>query len=822
MVDVGDAYSICMSEPKYLINFRKSESFQASSKGFRGGLTALQHLFLRYEPLSKQPNLKAHHLPTSSIGNLVSVLRLLISSKFFSASFLAAQIPFIRAAGIADELSDNIISDLGPIIALFGEQVAVQFMSQSMGIADNIIFAVAPLGIITAIVSAIRVGGPRSLRVIIGRARESRPTVEIELMSSTSADVSELWDGEGVVRALGKSPVIELIYVTPESLDGSRDSPLLNRWEDDCGIYDFDSARKQSSDKQLLEFRSSSHFDGPQSCSRSKASAPNISLNFGGKKVTGLELWSVAIFGIILQSGVIVYAVLTCAFWPWDLRLQKQGYRAIIHAFLMASGTVAQVTGMFLCSYIVERSTVEELWEIKKQAGVTVQVAWLQKGGMVNDQLFDSYAIFSTAPEEKASVAARTSGRLFWGFTGWLSKRGFGGHMSGIGGRRLLVLRFRFRVLLDWATAVALWVLGVLGWLPTELTNLLVACCPRLLKIGWVRRSFHPFRSLHLFFGSILCEDDYPSIRTSRQAEPSNQKIWAAIAALFSLLGFLAQFLGFRGLHWSVTVSQLVATVVMTILRAWVRRNLIHKPQYFKIESGYELERMARKIKGCQHWSVVTWGFDQLPFSGDFLAANVMTARRRLGVLSKWPSQWYSTINSTVEAIAASMNFLFSSADVTLNKDYWSTRGNFGWKMMVEVGVDSAGLHLEEITLTLKRSKQPDGHWGPWRVVKSEVEAVFGLWMLHLKDLEIQHKRSFDEEDGDWQRDEGDLLSGKPILRVLGPYDELERINYERWIARQTLCVKVDNIKSFTEGPNKQCDQVIGCSTRYTQSPCWE
>jgi hypothetical protein len=59
-------------------------------------------------------------------------------------------------------------------------------MSQSLGWADNIIFANAPLSIITAIVSAIRVGGPMWLKALNGRARENRVAAEAELMSSTS------------------------------------------------------------------------------------------------------------------------------------------------------------------------------------------------------------------------------------------------------------------------------------------------------------------------------------------------------------------------------------------------------------------------------------------------------------------------------------------------------------------------------------------------------------------------------------------------------------------------------------------------------------
>jgi hypothetical protein len=45
------------------------------------------------------------------------------------------------------------------VLALFGERVTMQFMSQSTGWFDNIVLAMAPRGIITTIVGAIRVGG---------------------------------------------------------------------------------------------------------------------------------------------------------------------------------------------------------------------------------------------------------------------------------------------------------------------------------------------------------------------------------------------------------------------------------------------------------------------------------------------------------------------------------------------------------------------------------------------------------------------------------------------------------------------------------------
>lgn len=100
----------------------------------------------------------------------------------------------------------------------------MQFMSQSMGWSDNILLAMAPLGIITAIVSAIRVGGPSWLKAIVGRARENLSVAEVELMSSTSHEVCELWNGQQIVRCTGTAPITEFICLMPPALLDS-DSP---------------------------------------------------------------------------------------------------------------------------------------------------------------------------------------------------------------------------------------------------------------------------------------------------------------------------------------------------------------------------------------------------------------------------------------------------------------------------------------------------------------------------------------------------------------------------------------------------------------------
>ncbi|KAE9580679.1 hypothetical protein CGCF415_v000662 [Colletotrichum fructicola] len=103
-----------------------------------------------------------------------------------------------------DEFSNNLVSNLAPLLALFGEQVTTQFLGLSMGWVDNILLAMGPLGIIAILISAIRIGGGRRLKSLVGRARETQAVAEQELLSSTSASVCELWNGEQVARLIGE------------------------------------------------------------------------------------------------------------------------------------------------------------------------------------------------------------------------------------------------------------------------------------------------------------------------------------------------------------------------------------------------------------------------------------------------------------------------------------------------------------------------------------------------------------------------------------------------------------------------------------------
>ena len=51
------------------------------------------------------------------------------------------------------------------------------------------------------------------MRALIGRAHEDRATVELELMSSTSHEVCELWNGQRIVRTIGVPKIRQIIFL---------------------------------------------------------------------------------------------------------------------------------------------------------------------------------------------------------------------------------------------------------------------------------------------------------------------------------------------------------------------------------------------------------------------------------------------------------------------------------------------------------------------------------------------------------------------------------------------------------------------------------
>ncbi|CAG2009707.1 unnamed protein product [Fusarium graminearum] len=297
----------------------------------------------------------------------------------------------------------NVFSDLGPVLALFGEQFARQFLSETFTWYDHLIFACFPLGIMTAIAGAIRVEGCSVLKAFIGRARENKSAAEIEYMSSTSAEVGELFNGKGIVRTMGQSKIAQFI-VFPKDFNSGR-----IEFRETLGIHTLYSATEEG--KEVIrreDYRDNLAAKELEDGSRSKMSSqdyweslryPNLQLNIAAKRITAeqrsLELHLAAIVAIILQVSLLVLAAVI----PYQVSgFEKQPWGLPCYM----GGSVSLFVGMLACSVAIERSTKEYRWisnDLKTGKDKHMSLFWVQGKQRVSDQEFGSYILFAQDKE---------------------------------------------------------------------------------------------------------------------------------------------------------------------------------------------------------------------------------------------------------------------------------------------------------------------------------------------------------------------------------------------------------------------------------------
>ncbi|ETR98131.1 hypothetical protein M419DRAFT_40347, partial [Trichoderma reesei RUT C-30] len=346
----------------------------------------------------------------------------------------------------------------------------MQFMSQAMGIADCILLAVLPIGAITTVVSAIRVAGPTSLKSFIGRARENLSAAEVEVMSSTSDEVCELWNGHSVVRCPGSADIYQFICLLPR---GSK-LESFSAMQTTIRCEELSTVIKRETDIFVV-------------VDNSDNSSPNLLLNCHDRVSRG-EIYFYAAFGVILQVGALIYfGIITYNPPVKGEFFLKDGKRIVGYAFpCAAAGTILLFIGLFICAWVVEDSTTETCYEAPNHQ---LFVVWLQKDHTVNDQVFKPYAIYPAGERKYITMSRRNINRP---------------GRDEESGQRLA---------------------------PTTL------------------------------FGSLI-----------------------------ALIGFVSQFIGMRGLNWTASVVQLVATLIVTGFRAIVRRGLNKPPVRTPLLSNTELD----------------------------------------------------------------------------------------------------------------------------------------------------------------------------------------------------------------------------------------
>lgn len=386
---------------------------------------------------------------------------------------------------------------------------------------------------------------------------------------------------------------------------------------------------------------------------------------------------AVAIFGFLLQASVLVFA----AWATYIGDLEKNGEAMPPWAFpLTLAGTVLLCTGMFLCAFLVERSTSERIFSWKGPADtVPPSIYWLQAGNQtIGDQTFDAFAHRSRPQRYTTS-------------------------------RKLE---------------------------PSE------------------------FREAMKFSEDVL--------------------VWVAV--VITMIGFILQFIGLRGMHSAVSLFQLGAMLIMALLRAGLRTKRLGPDEndlkgFRDNISGHELDWLVIQIGedyvgkrrenstqssveepgiwepvGSSEWANLTIkpGLQENEALGEENcelnhAARILEYRVRLARLtstevaisSRWSIEKIETRQQAIKlqrALEDVTKILFT--DSNLREVAWKDRRIFFWPIRCRVqlpqfesGESTSVGH--SVYLTLRNSN--DGHSDIWNFDQSELEAVLGLWSWSLK-----------------------------------------------------------------------------------------
>ena len=330
-------------------------------------------------------------------------------------SILLLTIAFVgvEASGDLSDFSNDLATDLGPLLVLFGDSMTKQYLSESTSFLDYIIFATAPIGIITAIVSTIRVCGHSSLRAFIGRSQEGDGAIEAELCTSTSRDVCELFNRGGIMRVLGKPSILELVY-TPrqgglENANSSRG--IMNKELNLSSHYfkrrlnfnddDPDWERVEDSDFGLRSSRTYKSFE-------SLAPNPNLSLNVGIVKRSKWVFLLIAIVGVILQTGVVALAGVGVWILGWNLNEGGNPSSRDYAPIMFITGTILMCGGMWSCACLIGQTTKEVCFRRKSrhlEKETAPRLFWLQPGPQrIGDQSFDAFAYCEDIAQDPLQV----------------------------------------------------------------------------------------------------------------------------------------------------------------------------------------------------------------------------------------------------------------------------------------------------------------------------------------------------------------------------------------------------------------------------------
>lgn len=449
------------------------------------------------------------------------------------------------------------------------------------------------------------------------------------------------------------------------------------------------------------------------------ADAPNISLNV--QDHNSAELRVCAVIGSIIQTAVIIYSAFA-TYYP-ALRYPKEEQQPVsAYAFpCMAAGTYLLSCGLVLCANVVEGRSKEETYKVKE--GYEARIVWIQRKSTVGDQVFASVALFGTNPRDGIVTSRR------------LHTATATSHLD--------------KIILALSTIVLAWYTSLMKLVRHRVYG----------KSALAHNSAATKKALQ----ETKLEQNKDTIRASK----------TTISVVISLGGFIAQFVGIRGLHWSVSIVQLGAILAMTVLRAWVRRRLASPPQAHPLTFDFELEWLSFTLEHRNDgpwykstpddsmskniWQVTT-GIDSIhdplcQYDWNYVVPpichRVMRLRSQLGELTGWRGPAFEESEAVSRAIEVVMGTLFANLDD--QRLFWTLNVNHG-------------LQTSPIQIILIRKN------GNWTVNRKDIEAILSLWLSSASSLTNERTHSSNNDDLDTPTSSNALnlrLLGQPTVRLL-------------------------------------------------------
>jgi len=283
-------------------------------------------------------------------------------------------------------------------------------------------------------------------------------------------------------------------------------------------------------------------------------------------------------------------------------------------------------------------------------------------------------------------------------------------------------------------------------------------------------------------------------------------------------------------MHFSASIAQLAATFIMTILRVLLRRNLTTEAKQYKegeIPSGnekqfsvkelpesHELDFVARQMAGCKAWNIVTGGdspndshdddSSELAEQENYANAvsRVFRIRIRLSELTglRWRGEMDGTAATLTETIDALMNHIWSHPGMVSKSETTSNEKVFQCRAKVDLTTGNGGEGWVKPRIV---RDMVDNRWTPWKTDQADIEAIFSLWMSHLRPL----PRNSDRGANLWLFN----FAG-------GSSKDIGCTICDWWISRDIDSIEVPDLSSVRRTHNIHESRILNCTTINNQS----